>query len=171
MPHKNLPRALKAFSIFKNSNKNFHDYKLKIAGSFNKRLTPYYKTLARELNLGNSCEWLDWISEDEKIKLLNTCQFLIIPSLWEGFGLPALEAMACGTPVIASDRGALPEILGDYGYLVNPCNIQSISLAMKAVIDDRKCFEHALQEGPARAESFSWFDTARTIEKIIQKLD
>ena len=165
-PHKNLRRLIQAFAYAK-----INDYKLVFVGPFDKRYTPSLVKLIDKYNLQHLCIWKGWIDDDEKLSLLNECHALIIVSLWEGFGLPALEAMACGTPVIASDRGALPEILGDYGYLVNPCNIQSISLAMKAVIDDRKCFEHALQEGPARAESFSWFDTARTIEKIIQKLD
>ena len=83
--------------------------------------------MARELNLDNCCEWLDWISEDEKINLLNRCQFLIIPSLWEGFGLPALEALACGTPIIASNKGAIQEILGDNGLFFDPYNINSIA--------------------------------------------
>ena len=165
-PHKNLRRLIQAFAYAK-----INDYKLVFVGPFDKRYTPSLVKLIDKYNLQHLCIWKGWIDDDEKLSLLNECHALIIVSLWEGFGLPALEAMACGTPVIASDRGALPEILGDYGYLVNPCNIQSISLAMKAVIDDRKCFEQALQKGPARAESFNWFDTARTIEKIIQELD
>ena len=88
IPHKNLPRVLKAFSLFKSFSKNHSDYKLKIAGSFDKKYTPYYKRLGRELNLDGSCDWLDWISENEKINLLNRCKALVIPSLWEGFGLP-----------------------------------------------------------------------------------
>ena len=79
--------------------------------------------------------------------------------------------MACGTPVIASERGALPEVIGNYGYLVNPFDIKSIASAMHAVIQDKNCFAKALKEGPLRAESFKWVDTARTIEKIIQEID
>ena len=115
--------------------------------------------------------WKGWIDEDEKLVLLNECHALILASLWEGFGLPALEAMACGTPVIASDRGALPEVIGDYGYYVNPLSIESIASAMHAVINDKECFDNALQEGPARASSFNWCDTAREIETIIKEID
>tara|TARA_B100000579_G_scaffold281322_1_gene232895 strand:+ start:661 stop:1725 length:1065 start_codon:yes stop_codon:yes gene_type:complete len=165
-PHKNLERVIKAFSLAK-----INQYKLVFVGSFDKRHTPSLFKLIDELNLRHLCVWKGWIDDDEKLSLLNECHALIIASLWEGFGLPALEAMACGTPVIASKRGALPEIVGDYGYLVDPFNIQSIALAMTAVINDKKCFEKALQEGPSRAESFNWFDTARKIEKIIQEID
>ncbi len=165
-PHKNLERVIKAFSVAK-----IKDYRLVFIGSFDKRYTPRLIKLIDSLNLRNSCVWKGWIDDDEKLSLLNECQAVIIASLWEGFGLPALEAMACGTPVIASERGALPEVLGSYGYLVNPLNIQSIASAMNAVVNDKTCFEKGLEEGPARAASFNWFDTAKSIEQIIQKID
>ena len=165
-PHKNLRRVIKAFAFAKIS-----DYKLMFVGPFDKRHTPSLIKLIDECNIRHLCVWKGWIDDDEKLSLLNECHALIIASLWEGFGLPALEAMACGTPVIASERGALPEIMGDYAYLINPFNIQSIAFAMNAVIHDKKCFEKALQEGPSRAKSFNWFDTARTIEKIIKEID
>ena len=165
-PHKNLKRIIKAFSFAK-----INGYKLVFVGSFDRRYTPSLMKTIDELNLRHLCVWRGWIDDNEKLLLLNECQALIIASLWEGFGLPALEAMACGTPVIASERGALPEVIGKYGYLVNPFNIESIASAMNAVINDKKCFDNALEEGPKRAASYNWFDTARAIEKIIQEID
>ncbi len=165
-PHKNLRRVIKAFAYAK-----IKDYKLIFVGPFDKRHTPSLMKLIDELNVGDLCIWKGWIDEDEKLSLLNECHALIIASLWEGFGLPALEAMACGTPVIASDRGSLQEVVGDYGYFINPFNIQSIAFAMNAVVNDKQCFEKALKEGPLRAKSFNWFETARRIEKIIEEID
>ncbi len=165
-PHKNLARVIKAFAHSK-----INDYKLIFVGPFDKRHTPSLIKLTRDYKLSHLCVWKGWIDDAEKISLLNECHALIIASLWEGFGLPALEAMACGTPVIASERGALPEVMGNYGYLINPFNIQSIASAMKAVINDKKCFDKSSLEGPLRANSFNWFDTAKTIEKIIQEID
>ena len=165
-PHKNLKRVIKAFSFAK-----INDYKLVFVGPFDRRHTPSLIKIIDELNLRHLCVWKGWIDDDEKLLLLNECQALIIASLWEGFGLPALEAMACATPVIASERGALPEVIGNYGYFVNPFSIESIAFAMNAVINDKQCFEKALQEGPIRAASFNWFDTARSIEKIIQQIN
>ena len=165
-PHKNLERVIKAFVFAK-----LNDFKLVFVGSFDKRHTPTLRKIIDDLNIRHLCVWKGWINDDEKLLLLNECQALIIASLWEGFGLPALEAMACGTPVIASERGSLPEVLGTYGHLVNPFNIQSIASAMNAVINDKECFAKALREGPERAASFNWLDTARSIEKIIQKID
>ncbi len=165
-PHKNLERVIKAFSIAKINN-----YKLVFVGSFDKRYTPSLMKLIDEMNLTHLCIWKGWINDDEKLLLLNECHALIIASIWEGFGLPALEAMACGTPVIASEIGALPEVIEDYGYFVNPFNIQSIAFAMNAVVNDKKCFDISLEKGPKRAASFNWFDTAREIEKIIEEID
>ena len=165
-PHKNLGRVIKAFAYAK-----INDYKLIFVGPFDKRYTPSLTKLIDKYNIRHLCVWKGWIDDDEKLSLLNECHALIIASLWEGFGLPALEAMACGTPVIASDRGSLGEVLGDYGYFINPFNIESIAFAMHSVINDKQCFEKALEEGPSRAKSFNWFDTARSIEKIIQEID
>ncbi|WP_269609321.1 glycosyltransferase family 4 protein [Prochlorococcus marinus] len=165
-PHKNLERVIKAFSFAK-----INDYKLVFVGAADKRYTPSLLKIIDDLNLRHLCIWKGWIDDEEKLLLLNECQALIIASLWEGFGLPALEAMACGTPVIASERGSLPEVIGDYGYCVNPFDIQSIASAMNAVINDKKCFEKAFHKGPARAESFNWFETAKAIEKIIYSID
>ncbi len=165
-PHKNLERVIRAFSFAK-----INDYKLIFVGSYDKRYTPKLLEIIDDLNIRHLCEWKGWINDEEKLLLLNQCQALIIASLWEGFGLPALEAMACGTPVIASERGALPEVIGDYGYLINPLDIHSIASAMNAIVNDKKCFEKALNEGPRRAASFNWVDTARLIEKIIQEME
>ena len=165
-PHKNLDRVIRAFSFAK-----INDYKLIFVGAFDRRYTPSLMQIIDELNLRHLCVWKGWIDDHEKLLLLNQCQALIIASLWEGFGLPALEAMACGTPVIASERGALPEVMGKYGYLVNPFKIESIAFAMNTVINDKKCFAKALQEGPARAASFNWLNTAKEIEKIIKDID
>ncbi len=165
-PHKNLERVIKAFSIAK-----INDYKLVFVGSFDTRHTPSLIKIIEELNISHLCVWKGWINDEEKLFLLNECHALIIASLWEGFGLPALEAMACGTPVIASDRGSLQEVLGDYGYFVNPFKIESIASAMNAVVNDKNCFDNALYKGPMRSASFNWFNTARVIEGIIKNID
>ena len=169
-PHKNIPKVLKAFSIFKSLNKNFSDYKLKIAGSFDRKYTPNYKRLGKELNLNKCCDWLDWISESEKIHLLNSCKALIIPSLWEGFGLPALEALAYGTPIVASDKGALKEIIGEKGLYFNPYDTFDIANAMYEVATNN-ALENSFKEfGPKIASEYSWDRAARKIEKIISQI-
>tara|TARA_A100001388_G_C28771924_1_gene504469 strand:+ start:124 stop:1206 length:1083 start_codon:yes stop_codon:yes gene_type:complete len=169
-PHKNLPKALIAFSIFKNLSKNFSNYKLKIAGSFDKKYTPNYKKLVKELNLNECCDWLDWISESKKIHLLNSCKALIIPSLWEGFGLPALEALACGTPIIASEIGAIKEIIGDNGIYFNPNDTYEIANAMSEVARNNSIEDSFKKFGPKIASEYSWENAARIIEKTISQI-
>tara|TARA_Y100001968_G_C19423396_1_gene753033 strand:+ start:401 stop:1465 length:1065 start_codon:yes stop_codon:yes gene_type:complete len=164
--HKNLDRVIQAFSIAKINN-----FQLVFVGSFDRRYTPRLLKIIDELNIRHLCIWKGWIDDNEKLLLLNECHALIIASLWEGFGLPALEAMACGTPVIASDRGALSEVLGDYGYMVNPFDIESIASAMNTVVNEKKCFERSIQDGPVRAAAYNWSNTAKTIKNIIQGLD
>jgi glycosyltransferase involved in cell wall biosynthesis len=86
---------------------------------------------------------------------------LVYPSLFEGFGLPVLEAMACGTPVVCSSRSALPELVGDAGLLVDPENVDALSQAMARILSDRDLREELGQRGLARSRQFSWAETAR----------
>ena len=110
------------------------------------------------------------MSDAERLDLLNRCQALLIVSLWEGFGLPALEAMACGTPVIAANTGALPEVVGEVALMVDPRNVEAISEAMQRSSHDRLWTVSARSEGPARAALFSWEQTARTVEQLLLEL-
>ena len=164
-PHKNLERVIRAFALAK-----INDYKLVFIGEFDERHTPKLLKIINDLSISHLCEWHGWVSDEKKVLLLNQCKALIISSLWEGFGLPALEAMACGTPIIASNKGALPEVVGECGYLINPLDIESISSAMQEIIYDNSWTNKALKLGPARAATFNWTNTARQIERIIDDI-
>ena len=100
--------------------------------------------------------------------LLNSCKALLIPSLWEGFGLPAIEAMACGTPVIASKRGSLEEVLGNYAFFIDPLKEESIASAMKEVLNNESLFQLAQKYGPTYANRFQWENTASQIDSLLQ---
>ncbi len=169
-PNKNLPRVLEAFARFKSFNRKFSDYKIKIIGSSDNRYTPHYKKIVKELKIQNSCEWIEWVSDNEKLDLLNRCKALVIASLWEGFGLPALEALACGTTVIASNKGAIKEILCDKGLYVNPYDSNSIANAMYEVATNHSIDIEFKKFGPEKAKEYSWIKTARKIENIISNL-
>ena len=164
-PHKNLSRVLKAFSILKSK-----DYQMVFVGPFDQRYTPELKAIANELEISDKCIWIDWVNDDEKLSLLNKCKALLIPSLWEGFGLPALEAMACGSPVIASNRGALPEVVAKFALMINPLNCESIASAMKEICTNNNIHDRANIEGPMYASLFSWENTANQVEDIIKTL-
>jgi glycosyltransferase involved in cell wall biosynthesis len=107
------------------------------------------------------------VSDEERLQLLNRCRALVMVSLWEGFGLPALEAMACGAPVIAARAGALPEVVGDAGLLVNPREPAQITAALVALGSDRGLAERLTLAGPLRASRFRWSDTAAQVEDLL----
>ena len=163
--HKNIPNILKAIKLVKN-----RDLKFVFVGPFHKKLTPFYKNLTFDLGISKSCIWKQWVDAEKKRELLNRCKGLIMPSLWEGFGIPALEAMACGTPVIGSLTGAMPEVLGDLGVLVNPSNINEIADAIIQVENDSKITKKMENLGPIRASSFDWSNSTKSLEKVINNL-
>lgn len=84
----------------------------------------------------------------------------VFPSLYEGFGLPPLEAMACGAPVISSQTSSLPEVVGDAGVLIDPLNVDEIAESLRRVLEDREFSEGLAQQGIRRAAGFSWKRTA-----------
>lgn len=161
-PHKNLARLLKAFKIFNNK-----DFKIIFIGPSDKRFTPKLKKLSKRLDIDSQCEWRDWVSPEEKLNLLNSCKSLYIISLWEGFGLPALEALACGAKVVSSNKGGLPEIVAGIGTIVNPEDIDQIAHTMKEISLENQLSNENQKRGLLRANEFSWGLAAEEILNII----
>jgi glycosyltransferase involved in cell wall biosynthesis len=100
------------------------------------------------------------LGEEELIRLYNAADVLVLPSLYEGFGLPPLEAMACGTPVICADRTSLPEVVGDAGILVDPMDAGALAAAMKRLFTDDALRRRMVAAGLERAKLFPWRRTA-----------
>lgn len=170
-PHKNLKRVIYAFAqTWRSTQPSLRELELKFVGPHDRRYTPQLKKLADELGIAHRCQWISWVTDEERLQLLNACQALVIASLWEGFGLPALEAMACGTAVIASQTGALPEVVGDIGLLVDPQNPEAIADAMRQVVFDQSIRQTAAQYGPIRASSFNWRETAAQVERVLAEM-
>jgi glycosyltransferase involved in cell wall biosynthesis len=95
---------------------------------------------------------------------------LVCPSLWEGFGLPALEAMACGTPVLAADRGALPEVVGDAGILVDPANVDALREGLYTLAVQGTRREALRLAGLSRARQFSWRRSAEATLAVYREV-
>jgi len=107
-----------------------------------------------------------YVSDEELIALYQLAACLVFPSLYEGFGLPVLEAMAAGCPVITSTASSLPEVAGDAALLVDPLNAQEIARAMQRVLQDEDLRRRMISDGQRRAANFSWEETARMTREI-----
>ena len=164
-PYKNLHRMIKAFaSIAKLSDSEFW-----IAGSIDKRYTADLVAHIAHLNLTDHVKFLSYVSYAELPELINQAIALVFPTLWEGFGLPVLEAMACGTPVITSNLSSLPEVAGDAALLVDPYNETTIADAMSAIVTDSQLRHQLRQKGLDRASQFSWNTTASQTAEILKR--
>ncbi|WP_017326926.1 glycosyltransferase family 1 protein [Synechococcus sp. PCC 7336] len=163
-PHKNLQRALQAFAQIPHR----RQLEFWLAGPSDPRYTPQLKQLATELEIAPQLRFLDYVPEEELPALYNQALALVFPSLWEGFGLPLLEAMACGTPAIASNLASLPEVAGDAALLVDPYNIDSLARSMQEVADNGQLRAQLRQAGLSRAAQFSWESTGRATAAVLR---
>ncbi|MEB3333661.1 MAG: glycosyltransferase family 1 protein [Cyanobacteriota bacterium] len=166
-PHKNLAAVLRAFARLRDPG---HEVRLKLVGPPDARYTPRLQALAAELGIGSRCDWLPWVSDEERLQLLNRCRALLLVSLWEGFGLPALEAMACEAPVIAAQAGALPEVVGDAALLVDPRAPEAIAAAMARLGRERHLAQDLGRAGGERASGFRWEHTAAEVLAVLREL-
>jgi glycosyltransferase involved in cell wall biosynthesis len=163
-PHKNVGRLIRAFAQLPQS----EDYELWIAGSSDRRYTPDLVQLAASLGVGDRVKFLNYVPDAELPEMINRSIALVFPSLWEGFGLPILEAMACGTPVITSNLSALKEVAGEAALLVDPYQVKDIAGAMREIITDPSLRSHLRRLGLARAAQFTWQQTAAATQAVIQ---
>ncbi|MUL36682.1 glycosyltransferase family 4 protein [Gloeocapsopsis dulcis] len=162
-PYKNLHRVITAFAALP------REYELWLAGPFDPRYTPALQTSAAELNIGDRLKILDYVKYQDLPTIINQAIALVFPSLWEGFGLPVLEAMACGTPVITSNISSLPEVAGDAALLVDPYNTAEITTAMQAVATETGLRSHLSQLSRARANDFSWASTGQATVEVLAR--
>lgn len=125
--------------------------------------------LAEELGCADRLGFLGTVDEDAMPALYRGATALAFPSLYEGFGLPALEAMACGTPVIASNTTAFPAVCGDAALLVSPESLQSISGAIERIVRDSSLQERLRACGPERAKLFSWDRTGALVLEALAR--
>ncbi len=164
-PRKNTATILKSFSNFKQ--KFPSDIKLAIVGLPANGIDNY-RRMADELGIVTDVVFAGFVSEDDLVALYNAAELLLYPSLYEGFGLPVLEAMICGTPVITSPCGSIPEIAGDAAVMVDPHNVEEIAAAMNRVLEDKVLYDNLVAKGKAQAELFSWQRAAEKTFSIYQ---
>jgi glycosyltransferase involved in cell wall biosynthesis len=154
-PRKNIPVLLQAFAELKTMG---YPQKLALLGAPGWKYDDVYTTIDH-LALSGEVTVRGFV--DDLLPWYNHADLFVFPSMYEGFGLPPLEAMACGTPVVLSSAGSLREVAGDAASLVEPSNVGDFLVAMRAVLDDPARRQQMSQAGMAQAGRFSWNDTAR----------
>lgn len=162
-PRKNLEKLLMALALLANREMDF--LFVQIGGVF----SPAQQSLIENLGLKEKVVQISRVSEEELVGLYNVADVVVLPSLYEGFGLPALEAMACGTPVVASNITSLPEVVGSAGLLVDPRDAQAIADAIACVLSDPALAGELRRRGLERATMFSWEKAARETATVYQE--
>ncbi len=161
--HKNVPTLVEAMVRLKK--KNGLDHELVLVG----RTDPKNKGLLSLLESHRFVRRLGELNDLELCHLYNLAETFVLPSFREGFGLPVLEAMACGCAVIASNNSSLPEIVADAGLLFNPSEIDALSDVLYNVLSNNELREKMSEKGLLRAGLFSWKKTARLTREVYQK--
>jgi glycosyltransferase involved in cell wall biosynthesis len=156
-PRKNMAGVMQAYRILHDAHPGVK--LVAVIGHAATRLQ--WQKWITEQGLDGSVLLLGSISQEALIVLYNLAEAFLFPSLREGFGLPPLEAMACGTPVVVSDRSSLPEVVGDAALIVDPTEPQQIADACRRVLEDQALAVELRAKGLQRVRKFSWAETAR----------
>lgn len=164
--NKNLSRLVEAFKIFKKNTP--YKQQLILVG---KRSWGYDKVIqhVKKLGLEEEVIFTDYIPNEDLVHIYNGADLFIFPSLYEGFGLSPLEAMACGTPVVASNTSSIPEVVQDSGILIDPYNTGEMAQAMARVLDNASLHQELSKKGLEKAKLFSWERCAKETLKVYQE--
>ncbi|MHB1810116.1 MAG: glycosyltransferase family 4 protein [Solirubrobacteraceae bacterium] len=160
-PRKNLVTMLRAFSLLA---PELEQLELVIAGGRGWRNEAFERELTGVAR--DRVRLTGFVSEQRLVDLYRGCACFAFPSLAEGFGLPPLEALACGAPVVVSDRPALPEVVGDAALLADPRDPEAVAAQVRRILDDEELAARLRAAGPRRAAAFTWAATAAATEGV-----
>ena len=163
---KNIPNLIKAFNQLKERGTN---HKLVIIGSNGWKYRDIFNT-ANELNLEKDVLFTGYIPNEDLVKFYNAADLFVYPSIYEGFGLPPLEAMACGCPVITSNSSSLPEVVGNAGITVDPHDYDALADKMYQILTNDSLRSKLHNKSLKRAKMFSWEKTARETWKVYEEV-
>jgi glycosyltransferase involved in cell wall biosynthesis len=168
---KNVPRLIEAYARLPERLRR--EYPLVIAGRYQHLGHPLYpdpRVTVQSLGLESNVVFTGQIREQDKAPLYSAATLFAFPSLYEGFGMTPLEAMACGTPVVTSNRSALPEVVGDAGVLVDPYDTDAISEALAEVLENTGLREELSRRGLERARRFTWPQVAEQTVRVYKEI-
>jgi glycosyltransferase involved in cell wall biosynthesis len=166
-PKKNITTLICAWAALRASTR--YQYPLVLVG----KKGWYFEELQKEIQYRSDRKdiiFTDSITNDDLLYLYSGAEAFVMPSLFEGFGIPLIEAMACGTPVVTSNRTSLPEIAGDSALVVDPLDVRDIAGAMHMIVSDPSLRARLVQKGLERAKEFSWENTARETLNLYREL-
>jgi glycosyltransferase involved in cell wall biosynthesis len=166
-PHKNVDRLIEAFALMR---KNGHDgVKLLIIGDDLSKY-PGLRRLVHRHHLRQHVRFLGFVPDSTLSALYRLAKVFVFPTLYEGFGFPPLEAIACGTPTIVSDRGALREISGDAAIFIDPDSPESIAAAVEALLMNDAQRAESIARGLDHVKQFTWRSTAEKTLALYQEV-
>lgn len=168
-PRKNLVRLVQAFNEVLAKNPRLQNHQLILAGMRGWK----YEEVMREISkspFGHRIKMIGYVSHADKLQLMRNAKLFVFPSLWEGFGLPVVEAMALGTPVVTSSVSSLPEIVGRSAMTVNPESVQAIAKGIASVLTSPARQKKLRTLGKRRAKKFTWETTAVETMEIYQQV-
>lgn len=165
-PRKNLVRLVKAYGSIK---KRGYPHKLIMAGRRGWLYEEIFQTI-NQLGLEKDVITPDYIPEEDLVALYNAADLFAFPSLYEGFGVPVLEAMACGAPVITSNTSSLPEVAGEAALLVHPEDVDGLTNSIEKILTDKELRSSLRQKGFEQAQKFSWIKTAQQTMEVYRNL-
>ena len=163
---KNLTRLLEAFAQVRDWSQK---WKLVIVGAHKWKYAPLFDTL-KQLQLTSDVHFTGYVPEEDLPALYNGASVFVFPSLYEGFGLPVLEAMACGVPVVTSNCSSLPEVAGEAAILVDSTDVNAIAVAIRRVLEEPELAATLRAKGLARAGHYTWGRTARETIAVYEKV-
>lgn len=165
-PRKNLPVLIKSYKQLADDGT---DYKLVLVGKYGWMYQEVLDLIA-DMDLQDMVCLTGYVSQEDLPVVYNLASLFVYPTIYEGFGLPALEAMACGVPVITTRVASLPEIVGDAGLLIPVNDTAALYKAMNQVLEDTALREKLIHDGLARSKLFSWERTAQLTQQVYKKV-
>lgn len=165
-PRKNIETIIKAYAQLPELHK---DFDLVLAGGNGWKSESIYTTI-ETYHLKEHVHFTGYISQETQVALYNQAECFVFPSLYEGFGMPALEAMACGAPVITSNTSSLPEVVGDAGIKVNPMSADELSSAIHSVINNTSLKQEMKLKNKDQIQKFSWKKAADQVYDVYSSL-
>ncbi len=169
-PYKNLKNLIKAFMLSKDRGWIPSEYRLMLVGGVNRKVFSSTGGVFEAAARREDIVFTGYLQDRELVLAYNRARIFALVSLYEGFGLPALEAMACGTPALLSNRASLPEVGGDAALYVDPENVEDIASGLSRLIEDTDLWSELREKGLRRASRFTWEESASKMRRVIEEM-